>query len=503
MGKDTTTLIVPNDLCFLPLIAAYIQAAATQSGFGEEEVADVRMAVDEACTYILLTAFEPGETQEITISCQRSSTGLQVTIADQGIPFDSRAIPRFEPGYGPNRDLRGLPFYLIQQAVDEVRFVNRGLKGKELQLTKYRKTPGVETFFTPEELSPRPAPGSSPFGELEYRLMRPDEAAGVSRCIYQTYRYAYPAEHLYFPERLAAMNESGEMISVVAVTGTGEIVGHCALAGRPGSRVREIAQGFVAPSYRGLGTFNKITERVVAEGKRWRLGGIFGDSVTTHPYSQRSLALIGFRGAALLLAYAPMVRVKGIMDNSLSKRQSMLYMYLPLWEEPCAIVFAPAHHQSMIDQIYANLGLKRQFAAAEAGGSQPRGNPSFSVAGEAVAAPGTVVIEIAEYGPGIEQEVKGKLRDLCHEGAAVIYLHLPLGDPRTAPLCQRFEEFGFFFSGVLIQPVDPSMPAGAPTADLLCLQYLNGAHTGYDQIQMDSDFDRELAAYVRSQDPLS
>jgi len=69
---------------------------------------------------------------------------LLITIADQGMPVDPRAIPEYDARGGLDRDVSGLPFHLIQQAMDEVHFVNRGWKGKELQLTKYLKVPGVE-----------------------------------------------------------------------------------------------------------------------------------------------------------------------------------------------------------------------------------------------------------------------------------------------------------------------------------------------------------------------
>jgi hypothetical protein len=111
-----------------------------------------------------------------------------------------------------------------------------------------------------------------------------------------------------------------------------------------------------------------------------------------------------------------------------------------------------------------------------------------------VSALGSGLIEVAGYGQGIEQEVKNKFRDLCHEGIAVVYLNLPAGDPQTAVMCQRFEEFGFFFSG--IQP----RPDGK---DLLCLQTLNGPRIDYDLVQVYSDFGKELLSYVRVQDPLT
>jgi hypothetical protein len=116
---------------------------------------------------------------------------------------------------------------------------------------------------------------------------------------------------------------------------------------------------------------------------------------------------------------------------------------------------------------------------------------------------GIAVIDITGYGPGIEQEVKNKLRDLCYEGIAVIYLNLPLGNPHTAVTCQHFEELGFFFSGILPRPVKPVNSEEMNGGDWLCLQYLNGPRVDYDLLRIYSDFGQELAQYVQERDPLA
>jgi serine/threonine-protein kinase RsbW len=154
MPKLRATLTVPNDTYHLPIVRAYVKAAADQIGMDDAAAADVQLAVEEGCMHVIETAFAPGEVQELTISCRRSAKGLEVTIADQGMPFDPASIPEYDARGGLDRDLRGLPFHLIQQAMDEVHFVNKGWQGKELQLTKYLKVPGVEAYLSEEELRP-------------------------------------------------------------------------------------------------------------------------------------------------------------------------------------------------------------------------------------------------------------------------------------------------------------------------------------------------------------
>lgn len=511
MPQDISILTIPNDTSYLPVVGAYVMAVAAQLGFDNTDVGDLRLAVDEACAHIIRTAFEPGEEQSFTISCQRHPSGLKVTIADQGLPFDPSSIKEYDARGGLDRELSGLPFYLIQQATDEVRFVNKGWEGKELQLTKYLKVPSVETYFSQEELRPydttvEPAPP----GDYTYRFMKAAEAIEIARCVYKTYGYTYPGEHVYYPERVVAMNQSGEMISAVAVTETGEVIGHCALSGRPGDPVMEVSQAVVAPAHRGRGVMKKLTGMLMIEARQRGLRGLFVQAVTVHPYSQRATLGYGFRESAVLLGYAPSaVHMKVIMEQELPQRETVVYGYQPLHDDPRSYVFPPPHHRSMMTRIYSNLGLEREFASP----AEPRWSiepepavpehPRFALATKVVSALGIAYIEITSYGPGVEQEVKDKLRDLCHEGIAVIYLNLPLGDPYTAVACQHFEELGFFFSGIRPRPTRLDEPEETNSSDLLCLQYLNGPRIDYDLLQIYSDFAKELVGYIRERDPLA
>jgi serine/threonine-protein kinase RsbW len=502
MPKDISILTIPNDMSYLPIIGAYVMAAATQLGFDDADVGDIRLAVNEACAHVIETAFEPGEEQSLVISCQRYPSGLKITIADKGMPFDPRSVKEYDPRGGLDRDLGGLPFYLIQKAMDEVHFANKGCEGKELQLTKYLQVPSVEAYFTEDDLRPydtgiEPAPPD----EYAYRLMEPEDALEIARCVYKTYGYTYPGENVYFPERVVTMNESGEMISAVAVTKASQVIGHCALLGQPGNQVMELGQAVVAPAHRSRGVLKKLAELLMHEAHQRGLTGMFAQAVTIHPFSQRVLLKYGFRESAILLGYAHRhVQLKEFADHELPQRESVVYGYQSLGAEPCCPIFPPVHHRSMIADIYRNLGQERDFVFPEASRTVPepgqllREAPRFDLSTKVVSALGLGLIEIVDYGFGIEQEVKSKLRDLCHEGIAAVYLNLPLGDPQTAVLCPCFEELGYFFAG--IQP----RPGGK---DLLCLQFLNGPRINYDLLQIYSDFGQELLCYVREQDPLT
>jgi serine/threonine-protein kinase RsbW len=102
-------------------------------------------------------------------------------------------------------------------------------------------------------------------------------------------------------------------------------------------------------------------------------------------------------------------------------------------------------------------------------------------------------IRVDRYGQDIVADIRLKLRELCLQRWDVIHLVLHLSDPKTAHLCRRFEELGFFFAGIL--------PLGLASGDALILQYLNTFSVRYSAIQTASRFATDLVAYVKARDP--
>ena len=80
--------------------------------------------------------------------------------------------------------------------------------------------------------APLSAPPGLPEAKTETFVIRPfspADAQEVIRLLYQTYGYSYPYEHLYYPERLIALNADGSLLSLVAVSSQDELVGHLAM----------------------------------------------------------------------------------------------------------------------------------------------------------------------------------------------------------------------------------------------------------------------------------
>src|SRR5262249_56398498 len=74
--------------------------------------------------------------------------------------------------------------------------------------------------------------GMAPAHSYSIRRFRPADAIGVAQCVYRSFGYTYGDADLYYPDRLVHLNETGQLVSIVALDDAGAIVGHLGL-GRP------------------------------------------------------------------------------------------------------------------------------------------------------------------------------------------------------------------------------------------------------------------------------
>ena len=125
----------------LPQIRHAVVSAAQTSGFGEEDVAKIEMAVGEACTNIIEHAYTTQPLKmEIVVTLARFDNRLEVTIQDySSINFavnEIETVDEIEDWIAAGKR-RGLGIFIIQSFVDKVehRFVCG--QGNELILIKY------------------------------------------------------------------------------------------------------------------------------------------------------------------------------------------------------------------------------------------------------------------------------------------------------------------------------------------------------------------------------
>ena len=460
-------LTIPADLCALRMAQAFAREAAALAKLSGDEGERLVLATEEAFTNAIEHAFEPGETGTIELGAEVSDAEFVLSLRDRGLPFDQSLVPEYRPPAGPDVEhasLSGVGLHLIRSVVDEVKWINHGVQGKELRLLKRLSRPDITEQLSGEELVPFPE-DAPPAPDQKYliRLFRPEDAMHVSRCAFRTYAYNYSREEIYYPERLIRLHETGAALSVVAFDEKGELAACLALHRTGSPEVAEAGQAMVVPAHRGRGLLEEMS---VLLGKEVVLAGVKGISsepVTTHVLSQKPLGRWGFSPCGVMLASLRPPRGPGrAPEQSGSERRSVLLYFRHLFPAEAALLHVPPHLRGVVDRISAGLGAPASFGD---GGDTEAGGPgeidvSFS------RTKGTGKISVKRAGSGSAVEIRRAARDLTEfAGAEAIFLDLPLADPLCPELCRVAEEKGFFFSGI-----GPRFAAGR---DILRLQRLN------------------------------
>ena len=352
-----------------------------------------------------------------------------LSVFERGLPFDD-ALAQRDPKWNE-----------LASDVDAVHWRSHGTAGSELRLLVKRRH-GV-TQHNPPPLAKEDVPLAA---EQEYTIRRfqPSDAPGVARAFYLTYGYAYDLGAVYVPSRLIEMNESGHYISIVAVTGAGEVVGHYALARENNEPIADACGAIVLPAHRGRDLLNRLRDLAEREASAIGLAAYYSEPVTDHPRTQHASESFGAKACGIVLGEAPRSFIARHLDlSTTTQRQSCMLYVKPLQPREQRTIFAPPHHRAIIAGIYEQLGLP--IAIEEAAESSGRG--VFHAGINRGDGTGTITVEAigAETSQRVSQAVED-LRATHHLGA--IYALLPLEDPGTPALCNTMEECGFFFSAV-------------------------------------------------------
>ena len=248
-----TELNLPADARLLRLVQDYVRGLAELAGLPEEEAQSLALGVGEACQHRLECAFDADDAGSYTLVGELTPAALHLSLCDQGLPTDEG--PGGRPRRRPTpRPLGGLPIGhgldLLNHCADEVRWLNHGLEGNELRLTKYLA--GVCRLEAPPARAANHQNEACVLAAPDYtiRLLRPGDGPRVAQLMYRVYGYSYSNEDFYYPDRLDHDLETGRHVGVVAVAGDGEIVGHAGIERPDLGPLAELGQLAVAPAHR-------------------------------------------------------------------------------------------------------------------------------------------------------------------------------------------------------------------------------------------------------------
>ncbi|MEE8574518.1 MAG: GNAT family N-acetyltransferase [Thermodesulfobacteriota bacterium] len=487
MLKKSSKLVLPLDIGYIGAATSYASELAEKIGFSEAEISEIAIALKEALENVITHGFNPYEDETFTVSFDLLKNGIKITIDEMGLPFSPLDEEK-------TKDAPGLS--AIEENMDNALYINMGKEGKELQLFKYFKGKHIEELSTEAELAEFSS-CNIPGKDFDYtlRLMKPEEAIDVSRCIYMAYKYTYLNEDLYFPERIEAMNEDGQMISAVAVTGAGtkdgdeEVIAHFALKPRPDAKAAEIGVAVVVPKYRKRGIMKALLRFLIKIARRRGFSALYGNAFTMHILSQKTNLDFDFTETAIQLGRVPAGALQGMKEKGITGVGHIITYFKYLAEPEKYNVFLPGEHSEILKEIYSNLGIERIFK--ESNIEEGAVLPAESVMLLSLQQYHKVaILEIKRLGMDLEKRVKGKLMELQNQGYNVLFVDLGLKDPYVTLAVKKLAAMGFFFSGLF-----PDYSEG----DVLRLQYYS-TEVDYSEIETVSPFAGKLVDYVKARD---
>ena len=484
-------LTVSSTSVYLPMIQGFVREYAREAGFPPAEQGRLDLLMEEAATNVIEGAFGGDEQASFDVVCERVPAGIQITVHDEGMPYDPSLTPEYDPGADlDNQTGAGLGSFLMQHFADAVEFHNLGSRGKETVVVKYLPADAVTTA-PPAEEAPLEEPEHVPDAEraaLEIGPLRPEQAIEVCRCIYDAYRYTYVNEHLYYPDRVVALNESGDMVSAVASAPDGEVAGHAALVFPEDTHeVADLAVVATKAKFRGQSVARRLGEYLDDEALARGLHGLFIEEVTVHTFTQKFCHRLGFVDSGFLLAYSPATMAFKGINEAAGARRSVILGFKYLSRPPAMKVHAPKRHREVIAGIYERLGVEVQFAPLSS--ARHTGVPELDVTVNPKRA--VAMVRIPRYGRDLPQRIRSEVLRQLRDNVSVVNVYLDLSTPGTGRVAAALEDAGFLFTGIL---------PGGRSGDWLILQYFNGVLVDYDAIQVEDEGTRELLAYIRGND---
>jgi len=453
-------LIFSNEPRCLPGIEAFTHETLKQWPLEPNVAMKLGRCVGAAARHAIEHAYPAGESGSVELTIRAADGKLEFLIRDYGLPQDVAALEQKLHDATIPGSCKLAMHWPGADAVDDFHWIGYGREGKAIQLVKWLHDAHITDQAHASALAPfdEDAP-LAPEQEYAIRRMRPEEATQVSQLIYRAYGNSYLNDDVYFPERVAALNASGAIISFVAVGVDGRLAGHYALERDEPGPVAEGGQAVVDPSHRGRGLLDRMKDAALAEARRLQLVGVFADAVTAHTRTQQSDLKHGAHLTCADLAIAPRTMQFRNISTNLPQRLSCTLFFQWLTEPAPRIVYAPDRHGPILTLIYSNLECPFDFGKAAA----PAGHGTLEVKVESPSA--CAFLRAENVGADTAQLMLHAKREVIERShIEAVYAELPLADPGTPFVVEALEQRGFGFLGVA--------PHFSPRGDILRLAYL-------------------------------
>jgi serine/threonine-protein kinase RsbW len=121
--ERTLTLTVPSATENLARIREFVVNVGSQAGLGEDDVAKLELAVDEACANVIEHAHAHDSNKEVTVRATFDAVTLRIEVVDEGEGFDPTVVPSTSvEQMVHDRRTGGLGLRVMKSLMDEVSY---------------------------------------------------------------------------------------------------------------------------------------------------------------------------------------------------------------------------------------------------------------------------------------------------------------------------------------------------------------------------------------------
>jgi hypothetical protein len=285
-----------------------------------------------------------------------------------------------------------------------------------------------------------------PGQDWDIYLFRPEDAEGVARIFRAVYGDGYPVRTYVEPRLLIEENAALRVISSVARTARGEVVGHNALynsAADPGTY--ESGAGAVHAAYRGgKGIFTRMVDHgLEAATTMPQVNAVFCEPVSNHLFSQKLTDKAGFIIRALEVELMPAAAYE--KEASASGRVSNFPTFRTFRARPHG-VYIPKAYADVMNFLYEGLDDERDFRVSTAGLSSGKASDVRTRIFESA---GVARIAVHEPGGDFAPRMKRLEEELQNRGVMVMQVWLRLACPDVGEAVDILRNQGFFLGGIL------------------------------------------------------
>jgi hypothetical protein len=285
-----------------------------------------------------------------------------------------------------------------------------------------------------------------PGQEWEVDLFRPEDAEGVVKLFLSVYGREYPVKAYIDTGMLIRENAAGRIISSVARTPRGDIVGHDALfCSAPYQGIREAGAGVVHVDYRGgQGIFTKMAAHGIREGaNRFGVEAAYGESVCNHVFSQKMTHSLGWISHALEVDLMPDSAYR--QEKSAPARVASILDLVTLRPKPHE-VFIPSVYEGAFSFLYPGLDDRREVSKA---GKRPPSDSRTRIQVTYFDFARVARMAVWEPGADFREIFEAEEKKVLEKGGLVLQVWLNLAFPWVDSAVEVLRERGYFLGGLL------------------------------------------------------